>query len=343
MRAPPIPETMRALVLTAYDGRRESLRVETRRVPRPSASQVLVRMAASPINPSDMMFVRGLYGVKKPLPVVPGLEGSGTVVAAGGVTGKLLVGRRVACGAPSDGDGLWAEYAVVGVSSCMPLRSHISDEQGASLLVNPVTAWALMERAKEGRHVALAQTAAASAMGRMLLVLAKRAELPMVHVVGRPEQVELLRKLGAEHVLSSHEPEFEERLRLMCHELKVSLAFDAVGGRLTGQLTHALPDGGTVIVHGLLSEQECRIHPGDFIFGNKKVEGFWLERWSRQGFGKEKLKAGMTVPALVGRSLETPVRARLPLESAGEAVRIAATDMTSGKVLFIPGQGVSPA
>jgi NADPH:quinone reductase-like Zn-dependent oxidoreductase len=330
---------MRALVLTAHDGRRESLQVQTRPVPRPGPGQVLVRMAASPINPSDLMVVRGLYGVKKPLPTVPGLEGSGTVVGAGGVTGRLLVGRRVACGAPAEGDGLWAEYAVVGVSQCLPLRAHITDEQGASLLVNPFTAWALMERARQGGHVALAQTAAASALGRMLLVLAKRAKLPLVNVVARPEQVELLRRLGAEHVLSSHEPEFEERLRLLCHELKVSLGFDAVGGRLTGQLMHALPDGGTVIVHGLLSEQECRVHPGEFIFGNKKMEGFWMERWGRQGFGREKLKAGMTVPALVGRALETPVRARLPLESAGEALRIAASDMTSGKVLFVPGQG----
>ncbi|NMO17023.1 zinc-binding dehydrogenase [Pyxidicoccus fallax] len=332
---------MRALVLTAYDGRKDSLQVETRPVPRPSPSQVLVRMAASPINPADLMFIRGLYGLRKPLPTVPGLEGCGTVVAAGGVTGRLLVGRRVACGAPTEGDGLWAEYAVVGVPQCVPLRSHISDEQGASLLINPVTAWALMERAKEGGHGALVQSAAASALGRMLLALAKREKLPMVHVVGRPEQVELLRKSGAEHVLSSHEPEFEERLRRLCHELKVSLAFDAVGGRLTGQLMRALVDGGTVIVHGLLSEQECRIHPGDFIFGDKKVEGFWLERWARVGPGKEKLKARMVVPSLVGRVLETPVRARLPLESAGEAVRIASSDRTAGKVLFLPAQGAA--
>ena len=330
---------MRALVLTAYDGRPASLQVQSRPVPRPTASQVLVRVAASPINPADMMFVRGMYGVKKPLPTVPGFEGSGTVVAAGGVTGRLLVGRRVACVAPPQGDGLWAEYAVVGLPQCLPLRSHITDEQGASLFVNPFTAWALMERARQGKHVALAQTAAASALGRMLLALSLRAKVPMVNVVGRLEQVELLKKLGAQHVLSSHEPEFEERLRLMCHELKVSLAFDAVGGKLTGQLLQALPDGGTLIVHGLLSEQECHIHPGDLIFRDKKVEGFWMERWGRQGFGRNALKAGMAVPSLVGRVLETPVRARLPLESAGDAVRIAATDMTSGKVLFVPGQG----
>ncbi|WAM28972.1 zinc-binding dehydrogenase [Myxococcus sp. NMCA1] len=343
MKSPVVPETMRALVLTAYDGRPESLRVESRPVPRPTTGQVLVRVAAAPINPADLMFMRGQYGIRKPLPVVPGLEASGTVVASGGVAGRLLVGRRVACVAPGEGDGLWAEYAAVPLGQCLPLRGQVSDEQGASLFINPFTAWVLMERAKEGGHAALAQTAAAGTMGRMLLALAKRRGVAMVNVVRRPEQVALLHDLGAEYVLSTHEPEFEERLLRLCHELKVLLAFDPVGGRLTGQLLHALPEGGTVIVYGSLSEQECRIAPGDLIFGRKRVEGFWLSEWHRQGFGAAQIKALMGVPSLVGQTLETPVRARLPLESAGEAVRIASADMTSGKVLFVPEQGQSPA
>ncbi|RJS27083.1 zinc-binding dehydrogenase [Corallococcus sp. H22C18031201] len=327
---------MRALVLTAYDGRPESLRVQSRPVPRPGPGQVLVRLAASPINPSDLMFVRGRYGVRKSLPVVPGFEGSGTVVAAGGVAGRLLVGRRVACLAPLDGEGLWAEFAVVPLPQCLPLRARMSDEQGSTLFINPLTAWALLDRARQEGHGALAQTAAASALGRMLATLARRRGLPMVHVVRRPEQVQVLRALGAEHVLSSAEPEFDERLRLLFHELRVTLAFDAVGGHLTGRLLSAMPDGGTVTVYGALAEQECRIDPGDFIFHDKKVDGFWLARWGRGRFGREQLRALVGAATLMGKALETPLRASLPLESAGEALRIASSDMTSGKVLFAP-------
>ncbi|MCE9666721.1 zinc-binding dehydrogenase [Myxococcus stipitatus] len=342
MKAPPVPPEMRALVLTAYDGRPESLQVARRAVPRPTSGQVLVRMAASPINPADLQFVRGRHGLRNALPVVPGFEGSGTVVAAGGLAGQLLVGRRVACVAPVGGDGLWAEYAVVPLHQCIPLRAHISDEQGASLFVNPCTAWVLMERAREGGHAALAQTGAASSVGLMLAALARRRDVPMVHVVRRTEQVERLREVGAVHVLSSEEPEFEERLRLLCHELKVSLAFDAVAGRLTGQMLGALPDGGRVTVYGALSEQESRIDPADVMFGRKTVDGFSLSEWARRGFGREQLKALMGVPTLVGNALELPVRACLPLESAGEAVRIASADMTSGKVLFMPDKGAGP-
>ncbi|XXF75952.1 zinc-binding dehydrogenase [Myxococcaceae bacterium GXIMD 01537] len=332
----PLPQTMRVLSLKSYDGRPDSLQMVERPIPRLTAGQVLVKVAAAPINPSDLMFVRGLYGVKKPLPTVPGFEGSGTVVAAGSVAGQLLVGRRVACVASPSGDGTWAEYVAVPLPQCLPLRGHIDNEQGASLFVNPFTAWALMDIAAKGGHTALAQTAASSSLGRMLLKLAQRKKVPMVHIVRKAENEELLRRMGAQHVVNSSEPEFEERLRLLFNELGVTLAFDAVAGRTTGQVLHAMPAGGTVMVYGGLSEQECRVAPHDLIFGRKKVEGFWLSDWMRRGFGKDQLRALVEVPSLVGRQFETPIRARLPLESAGEAVRIASADMTAGKVLFVP-------
>jgi NADPH:quinone reductase-like Zn-dependent oxidoreductase len=334
-----LPKTMRALRLTAYDGRPESLQLVELPVPTPAAGQVLVRVAASPINPSDQMFVRGLYGVKRPLPTVPGFEASGTVVAAGSMAARLLVGRRVGCITSGKGDGTWAEYVVVPATQCLPLLPRISNEQGSMLFVNPFSAWAMMEIARRGKHPALVQSAAASALGRMLLKLALKEKLPLVNVVRRAEQEELLRKLGAEHVVNSSEPEFEERLRIKCHELGVTLAFDAVAGPMTGQLAQALVDGGTVVVYGGLSEQEIRIHPQELIFRRKKVEGFWLSDFFGKGFGKDQLRALVGVPTLVGKEMETPVRARLPLESAAEALRIAGSDMTAGKVLFTPNAG----
>src|SRR5262249_57775082 len=92
-----IPDSMRAVQLTAYDGRPESIAIVEMPVSRPGPGEVLVRVLASPINPSDLVFIRGLYGFKKPLPAIPGFEGSGTVVEAGaGVMPHLLHGRRAA-------------------------------------------------------------------------------------------------------------------------------------------------------------------------------------------------------------------------------------------------------
>ncbi|MDC0714910.1 zinc-binding dehydrogenase [Stigmatella sp. ncwal1] len=336
MKTAALPETMRALCLMDYQGGLGSLRLMERPLPKPSAGQLLVRVAAAPIHPADRMFLQGRYGVKKPLPVVPGFEGSGTVVAAGSLSGRLLVGRRVGVSVSAESDGTWAEYVVVPLAQCLPLLPRMSDEQGASLFVNPFSAWALMERARKGKHPALVQSAAASALGRMLLKQALKEKLPLVNIVRRAAQEELLRGLGAEHVVNSSEPEFEERLRLLCHELGVTLGFDAVAGSMTGHILQALPEGGTVVVYGELSGEECRIPAGELIFRRKKVEGFWLSTWLSHGIGRSQLRALVDIPLRGGKDFETPVRAGFPLESAEEALRLAASDMTEGKVFFTP-------
>ena len=103
---------MTAVVLDSYSGP-DALRVEQRPVPKPGKDEILVKVAASPINPSDLAFLGGNYGFDKPPPVVPGGEGSGTVVAVGpGAMGRYFLGKRVACLSNGQRDGIWAEYVV---------------------------------------------------------------------------------------------------------------------------------------------------------------------------------------------------------------------------------------
>jgi NADPH:quinone reductase len=331
--------TSQALQLTSYDGDPDSLRLVERSLGPLRPGQVLVRIAAAPINPSDLMFVRGLYGIKKDLPTVPGFEGSGTVVAAGaGALGRLLLGRRVACVASPSGDGTWAEYMVTAASLCIPLAAGISLEQGASLIVNPVTAWALVDQARRERHAAVVQTAAASQLGHMVIRLAQRYGLPLINVVRRAEQVAALQQLGARHVLNSSEPDFADRLAELCAGLKATLAFDAVAGDLTGQVLGAMPASGHVIVYGALSEAGCTIHPGDLIFGRKRVSGFWLSDWmgSQKPLGMIRLAA--TIQRLLSSDLASTVQARLPLSAGAAGLERYRAAMSGGKVLFTPEQ-----
>src|SRR5881398_3540022 len=112
MAAAALPEQMQALVLSAYGPPPFSLHVETRPIPRPGPGEVLVRVAASPVNPSDLMFLEGRYAFKKELPAIPGIEGSGRVVATGsGLLARRLANRRVACATMPKGGGAWAQYA----------------------------------------------------------------------------------------------------------------------------------------------------------------------------------------------------------------------------------------
>lgn len=332
----PIPDTMQAAVLHAYDGAPESLRIETRPVPRPQRGQVLVKMSAAPINPSDLMFLKGLYGVVKPLPVVPGWEGAGRVVATGDDwLSRLLLGKRVACGAPDQHDGTWAEYLLTTSARCIPLSDAIDDDLGAMLIVNPLTAWALMDTARRGGHRAFVQTAAASAVGRMLLRLSLHFGVEGIHIVRREEQVELLRTLGARYVFNSEAQDFDEQLRDACHQLNATIAFEAVSGMSAARVLRAMPEGSRLLLYGALSESPLMADPRDLIFQRKRAEGFWLADWlaGRSLWGQ--LRLMRQVQNALSDLLRSEVAGRYPLHEVHQALRDYQTSMTTGKRLLV--------
>src|SRR5229473_2800218 len=166
MQRQPAPTMMCAVQLDEPNGK---LTLREIPIPRPRAGQVLIRMGAAPINPSDLGALAGAsYRGERTYPFTPGIEGSGTVIeAGGGLMPRLLLGRRVACSALMPGDGTWAEYMVTSAQLCVPLNKSVTLEQGALLLVNPLSALAMFEIAKRGRRRAIVSSAAASALGAM--------------------------------------------------------------------------------------------------------------------------------------------------------------------------------
>lgn len=329
---------MRAVQLLAYDGKPESITVAEIPVPRPGPGQVLVKVFASPINPSDLMFIQGLYGFKKPVPAVPGFEGSGMVVESGpGLMGRYLKGKRVACAAADPGiaGGMWAEYLVTSAQLCIPLRKQVEMEQAASLLVNPFTAWALMDEARHGRHKAVVQTAAASALGRMVVRLGQRFSIPVVNVVRRSEQAELLRSMGAQYVVDSSQEGYAEQLRELCHRLGASIGFDAVAGEMSAIVLQAQPPGSRLLVYGGLSLAACQADPTSLIFEGKHLEGFWLSAWLRSKNLLSQLRIAGQVQGLISNDLKTDFQAKLPLKDAAQALHQYASNMTAGKVLLV--------
>lgn len=324
---------MSALELPAYDA---PLRLVEKPVRRPGPGQVVVRIAASPVNPSDLTFLRGLYGTRKPLPVVPGIEASGTVVAAGpGLYPRLLLGRRVSVIA-GDGDGPWAEYMLSPAMRCLPLIKSVTLEQGAMQTVNPWTAWILLDQARRGGHRAIAHAPAASALGQMMARLQRRFGLTILHIVRRESQSELLRGLGAEHILNSTDPDFDVQLRERAHRLGVRLAYDAVAGDMTGRLLDALPRHGRVVVYGSIAIEPSRLNPGNLIFRDQRVEGFWLTSWAARRNPLQLLRLSLSVQPLLASDLQTTIAARVPLVEAPAAIERYAANMTKGKVLIVP-------
>ncbi len=334
-----IPATMRAVQLRSYEGKPESLSVAELPVPRPSSGEVLVRVFASPINPSDLMFIRGLYAFKKPLPAIPGFEGSGTVVAAGsGFLPRFLNGRRVAC-AVADANatgGMWAEYVVTSAQRCVPLRKQVEMEQAATMLVNPLTAWAMLDETRRGHHHAIVQTAAASALGKMLIKLGRRFSIPVINVVRRTEHVEALHGLGAEHVLNSTDTDFDLRLREACRKFDTTIAFDPVAGELAGRVLRAQPRGSRLLIYGALALAAVQIYPESLIFEGKRVEGFWLSEWMRKRSVLSQLRVARQVQGLLGRDLKTEIHARYRLEDTWQGLNQYTANMSAGKILLMP-------
>jgi NADPH:quinone reductase-like Zn-dependent oxidoreductase len=335
-----LPTEMQALVLYQTDGSTsENLRLETRPVPQSGPGQVLVQMEATPVNPSDVMFLSGRYGLKKALPVVPGLEGAGTVVASGGgALASLRNGRRVACFASDSADGTWAQYMVTDATRVIPVGADVPAEQAATALVNPLTALALLELARQHRARAIVSTAAASQVGRMLLRLANARGVPAVHIVRRDEQVTLLRELGGQHVLNSTSPTFEDDLRSITRELKATVLFDAVAGELTYRVLGAMPSRSVAYVYGGLSMAPVKTSLSDLIFKSKEVRGFWLARPTQQLSRMSLLRVlwnGRRV--LRGDDLtRSEIRGRYSLDDAPAAIADYAERMSAGKVIITP-------
>lgn len=286
----PIPETMKRLVVKSPgdDIAGCVLAVETVPVPKPESGQVLVQMVAAPINPSDY----GSWYLTKNLdsfPMAIGNEGSGTVVKVGPglVTGLVYgVGSHVGVVKPKGGQGTYSEYVVVSAyTGVFPLPKDLPIEDAASFFINPFTAVALFDTARQEGAKAFVHTAAASQLGQMMVKLAATEDLEVINVVRREEQAQLLKDLGAKHIVvtSGEEETWKKELKDKIKQLHATVAFDAVAGRSTGDMLECLPNHGTVYVYGGLAGNASNISPMDLIYRCKKIKGFFLTSWIMAG------------------------------------------------------------
>jgi len=299
------------------------------------AGQVLVEVELSPVNPSDLFYVQGGYGQPRVQGMAAGFEGVGRVIAAEG--DQALVGRRVAF--LGTGTGTWAAHAVSDGALCIPLRDDLRDEDGAALIVNPLTAVALLERVRAagGKPGACVITAAGSELGRLMLGLARDQGIAAIAVIRRPEPAEELRALGAAEVLVSSAPDFAAQLRAAFKAHRPRVLLDAVADQVAADLFLAMPTGAAWVVYGRLAEQGPRLDQmGQFIFMDKRIEGFWLSRWLPAATPETRAAAIAQVQARFAEGRwQTRVAARLGLGQALDGI-LPALALGAGKVMIAP-------
>lgn len=306
-------------------------------VPRPKRGQVLVKMDAASANPSDLMYLRALYGVPPNYGAAAGFEGTGRVVASGGgLMGTYLKGKRVACGNPG-GEGTWAEYMVADVSNCLPLSKDIPAEQAATLLVNPFTAFGLLDRAQELGADAVVQNAGASQVGKLVVRIAKMRGVPLISTVRRQAQVDDLKSIGAENVLLTTDDDYDRELTRLCQELKATAAFDCVSGPDTLRLQLAMPNKSTIIVYGRLHEDPDNPFGGQYavgqlIFAGQRIEGYWLSKDLQSGGLLKLLKRSKEIQKLYADgALSTDIAGTFSLEDYPAALDDYEQNMSAGK------------
>jgi NADPH:quinone reductase-like Zn-dependent oxidoreductase len=327
---------MKAIVFDRCGDPEEVLQVRDLPEPKPVPGEVRVRMLASPVNPSDLLYIRGLYGRKPPLPATPGFEGVGVVETnGGGLLGWRVLGRRVAVlGAAG---GTWQEKVIVPAVQAVPVPKALPDEQAATFFVNPASALIMTRYVlRIPRGAWLLQTAAGSALGRMVIRLGRRYGFRTLNVVRRREQGEELLRQGADAVVCTGDESLSERVREITQGAGVPFAVEAVGGEVGSEVVRsALAAGGRMLVYGALSEEPLTFDPRALIVGQKRVEGFWLGDWVRQQGLLAKYRLMRRIGRLlVAGILTSAVGATYPLEQVKEAVRTAAQPGRHGKVLL---------
>jgi NADPH:quinone reductase-like Zn-dependent oxidoreductase len=329
---------MKAIVFDRFGEPADVLELRDVPAPMPGPGQVRVRMKAAPINPSDLLVVRGQYGRLPTLPATPGFEGVGVIDAVGsGLLAKLRglqPGRRVAV--LNGRGGNWQEQVVISAREAVPVRDDIPDEQVASFFVNPATALAMTRYVlKIPSGAWLLQTAAASALGQMIIRLAKHSRFRTINVVRRREQADELKKLGADEVICTDTESIDTRTREITGGAGVRYALDAVGGNMGLGAARSLGAAGRMLVYGTLSGEPIPVDPRQLMVGQKRIEGFWLSEWVKQQGVLTMLGLFRKINNLLSaKVLTTPVQAVIPLERFHDAIRAAQTPGRSGKILL---------
>lgn len=306
-------------------------------VPSPGPSQVLVKVSLASVNPSDVMFLKGLYGQPRKQGQPAGFEGVGEVVATGDSDlAKGLAGKRIAFATGLSNWGAWAEYAVAEAAACIPLIDSVGDEDGAAMIVNPLTALAMFGIVKDEGQKSFILTAGASQLCKLIAGVARDEGYRAISIVRRDDQIPLLEKAGAAHVLNYEKPDFEKRLAEICRAEEPRIFLDAVTGPLASTIFHVMPKRARWIIYGRLDNTPTELRePGQFIFAHKKVEGFWLTEWMRSNPERRVAAVMEAQKRFSDGRWKTDVTAVIPL---GEAVDRAAEELArpNGKIFIKP-------
>jgi NADPH:quinone reductase-like Zn-dependent oxidoreductase len=311
---------------------REVLKLEAMELPPLAEGEVRLKVLAAPINPADLNFIEGTYGVKPELPAVPGIEGCGEVVESRDADfapgDRAILLRRA---------GTWASHVQVPAGHLFKLPVGIDPMQAAMLKVNPATALRLL---KDFTGVAaggwIVQNAANSGVGRCVIAVARELGIRTMNLVRRPELRGELLALGADAVETDDDAGLAAARERLAGSPPV-LAFNAVGGDSALRLLNLLAAGGIHVTYGAMSRRPLTVPNGLLIFKDLQLRGLWVSRWIESApRGELDAAYGWLADLLLRGRMKVPVDSLHRLEDIGPALDRLAAPGREGKVLLVP-------
>ena len=299
----------------------------------PGPDEVVFDVLAFPINPADMSFCRGGYRLKPPLPATPGAECVGRVVAAGSAVTHVKPGDLVINLQREN----WTQRRRVKGDDAIPLPQGIDLRQAAMVRINPPTAQLILSdfvELKEGDWVI--QNVANSAVGRLLIVLAKQRGLCTVNVVRRADLAGELKALGADLVIADGD-DLAARVAQATGDVAIRLGVEAIGGAATGRIVDSVATDATVVHYGSMSGEDPKVGRSNFVYRGVKLTGFMLGR----GLARrtpEKIRAIYADLAgqVMAGTLSAPVDTVYPIDKIKDALAHADKGGRNGKILVSP-------
>ena len=323
---------MRAIRFDRFGPPADVLRLEDMAQPEPGPGQVRLRLTHRPINPSDLLTVSGEYGRLPNLPATPGFEGVGRVDALGaGVTGWHIGQRAI----PLSAGGTWCDSVVADAARLVPVPAAVGDATAAQFVVNPVTAWVMLDELRLQPGDWLVQTAAGSTLGRLVIQMAQLRGYRTINLVRRPEQATELVELGGDAAFCTEEADVVTQVRKLTGGRGAAGALEAVGGTAGALALRSLRSGGVMLVYGMLGDDPLPLHNGELLFRGLTVRGFWLSQWFRQTPPAQLAATlGEVMQHMADGRLLPPVEAEYELADFRAAIAHAERPGRQGKVLL---------
>ncbi|MDG2166643.1 MAG: 2-enoyl thioester reductase domain-containing protein [Opitutales bacterium] len=296
----------------------EVLFLEEQPVPEPSSIEVVIKLLASPINPSDIGSILGKYGTLKELPATAGLEGIGEIVELGSAVTSLSVGQWVQM---PESSGVWKSHMIAPAQELRALPSGLDAHSASMASVNPPTAIRLLEDygdLQPGDWVI--QNGANSNLGIAVIQYAKKLGLKSINVVRREELKQPLKDLGAD-VVVTEDDDYHKEIESLIGGPKPKLALNSIGGESAMKLLNSLCDGGTHVTFGAMTFDPIRFPTRQLIFNDIRICGFWLTHWRKNNASEEDQALSDQVYSLIGDgTFKFPVAATYPLDEFQKAL-----------------------